>query len=58
MEPPHHHHENRFTALFPGPPGWAGASRELLDLMVQGKINRGRHNDHPPGRHSTWTNQW
>jgi len=39
--PPSHH--NRFTALFPGPPGWAGARRELLNFMVQGKINRGRH---------------
>jgi len=28
---PHHHH-NRFTALFPGPPWWAGARRELLDF--------------------------
>jgi len=50
-------HHNRFTALFPGPPGWAGARRELLDLMVQGKINRGRHTDHPAGRHSIRTNQ-
>jgi len=24
-------------------PGWAGARRELLDFMAQGKINRGRH---------------
>jgi len=31
-QPPSHH--NRFTAHFPGPPGWAGARRELLDLMV------------------------
>jgi len=29
------HHHNHFTALFPGPPGWAGARRELLDFMVQ-----------------------
>jgi len=36
-------HHNRFTALLPGPPGWASARRELLDFMVQGKINRGRH---------------
>jgi len=51
---PYHNH---FTALFPGPPppppqpfygpfpgtpGWAGARRELLDLVMQGKINRGR----------------
>jgi len=25
--------------------------------MVQGEINRGRHTDHPAGRHSIWTNQ-
>jgi len=53
--PPHHHY--RFTALFPGSPGWAGARRELLDFMVQGKINRGRHTDHPAGRHSIRTNR-
>jgi len=52
---PHHH--NCFMALFLGPPGWAGARRELLDFMVQGKINRGRHTDHPAGRHSIRTNQ-
>jgi len=52
--PPHHNH---FTALFPGSPGWAGARRELLDFMVQGKVNRGRHTDHPAGRHSIRTNQ-
>jgi len=46
-----------FTALIPGPPGWAGARRELLDFTVQGKINRGRHTDHPAGRHSICTNQ-
>jgi len=49
--------QNHFTALFLGPPGWAGARRELLDFMVQGKINRGRHTDHPAGRHSIRTNQ-
>ena len=53
----HHHHHNRFTALFPGPPGWAGARKELLDFVVQGKINRGRHTDHPTGRHSIRANQ-
>ena len=51
------HHHNRFTALFPGPPGWAGARRELLDFMLQGKINRDRNTDHPAGRHSIRTNQ-
>jgi len=35
----HAHTHNRFTALFPGPSGWAGARRELLDFMVHGKIN-------------------
>ena len=39
-----------FTALFPGPPGWA-------DGRVQGKITRGRHTDHPVGCHSIRTNQ-
>jgi len=34
-----------------------GARGELLDFMVQGKINRGRHIDHPAGRHSIRTNQ-
>jgi len=51
------HHHNRFTALFPAPPGWVSARRELLDFMVQGKINRGRHTDHPAERHSIRTNQ-
>jgi len=51
-------HHNRFTALSLGPPGWASARRELLDFMVQGKINRGRHADHPVGRHSMRTNQY
>jgi len=51
------HHHNRFMALFPGPPEWAGARRELPDFMVQGKINRGRHTDHAAGRHSIRTNQ-
>ena len=49
LSKPHH---NRFTALFPGPPRWAGARRELLNFMVQGKINEGKHTDHPAARHS------
>jgi len=48
---------DRLTALFPGPPGWAGARKELLDFMVQGNINAGRYTDHPAGRHSIRTNQ-
>ena len=47
---------NRFTALFPGLPGWAGARIELLDFMVQGKTNRCRHADHTAGHHSIQTN--
>jgi len=53
---PRHHH-NCFTTLFPGPPGWAGARKELLDFMVQGKINRCRHIDRPAGHHSIRINQ-
>ena len=53
-----YHHHNRFTALFPGPPGLAGARRELLVFMVQEEINRGRHTDHLAGCHSIQTNQW
>ena len=52
------HTHNRFTAIFPGPPRWAGGRRELLDFMVQGKITRGRHTDHPAGCHSVWSNQY
>jgi len=52
-----HTHHNRFTALFPGPPRWAGARRELLEFMVQGKIKRGRHTEHPAGHHSIRTKQ-
>ena len=50
------HHHIRFKALFPALPGWASARRELLDSTVQGKINRGRHTDHPAGCHSNRTN--
>ena len=53
-QPPPHH--NRFTALFLGQHS-AGAKRELLDFMVQGKINRGRNTDHPDVCHSIRTNQ-
>jgi len=55
-----HKHTTVLWPFFPGLPGWAGARRELLDFVVQGKINminRGRHNDHLAGRHSIWTNQ-
>ena len=38
-------------------PGEPVPEEKLLDFMVQGKINRGRHTDHPAGRHSIWTKQ-
>jgi len=50
----HTHMHNRFTALFPGP---AGEPVPEEDFKVQGEINRGRHTDHPAGRHSIRTNQ-
>jgi len=59
--PPQFVHCNASTATvygpFSEPPRWAGARRELLDFMVQGKINTGRHTDHPAARHSIHTNQ-
>ena len=53
---PFTHTHNRFTALFPGPPGWPSARRELLDFYGAREDNRGRHTDHPAWRHSIWTN--
>jgi len=46
-------------ALFLGLPGEPVLEerRELLDFVMQGKINRGRHTDHPAGRYSIRTNQ-
>jgi len=46
-----------FYGPFPGPLGCAGARREPLDFMAQGKFNRGRHINHLAGRHSIRTNQ-
>ena len=51
-----HHTTTVLQPFFLEPPGWAGARREPLDFMVQGKINRGRHTDHPAGHHSIQTN--
>ena len=38
-------------------PGELVPEEKLLDFMVQGKIKRGRHTDHPAGRRSIGTNQ-
>ena len=58
-----HHHATTITiltAIFHVPSRFSSciwSRRELLDFMVQGEINRGRHTDHPAGRHSIRTNQ-
>jgi len=35
-----HFTHNRFTALFPVPPGWAGARKDLLGFMVQAILTK------------------
>ena len=46
------------TQAFYGPfSGTLPARIELLNFLVQGKINRGRHTNHLAGHHSIWTNQ-
>jgi len=50
--PPHH---ICFTTLFPGPPG---ESVPEENFWCKRKINRGRHADHPAGRHFIRTNQY
>jgi len=52
-----HTHMTTILRPFSVPPGWAGARRELLDFMVQGEINRGRHTNHPAGHQSIRTNR-
>ena len=55
----HHHHTTTvLRPLFRDHPGEPVAKRELLDFMVLGKINRGRHTDHPAGCHSIRTKQY
>jgi len=54
--PPHH-----TTVLWPFSRDHLGEpvpQENFWTFMVQGKINRGRHTDHPAGRHSIRTNQW
>jgi len=43
------HNHNHFTTHFLGPPGWAGARRNLLDFMVLERITTGSHTDNPSG---------
>jgi len=46
-----------FYGPFSGTTRVSRCQKRTLDFMVQGKINRGRHTDHPAGRHSIRTNQ-
>jgi len=48
---------NRFMALFPGLPGWAGARRIFLwTLWCKGRYLRQTHRQ-STGHHSIWANQ-
>jgi len=60
--PTHRHTHTHTTILRPffrDHPGELVPEKNSWTLWctVQGKINRGRHIDHPAGRHSIWTNQ-
>jgi len=50
--PPLNHHSTPqpFYGPFSGTTGVSRCQKRTLDFMVQGKINRGRHADHPDGR--------
>jgi len=52
-----HTHTTVLRPFFRDHPGEPVPEEKLLDFMVQGKINRGRHTDHPAGHHSIRTNQ-
>jgi len=52
----HTHTHDRFMALFPGPPKWAGARRNLVGFYGAVEDNRGRHTDCLGGRHSIQAN--
>jgi len=51
------YHTTVLWPFFQDYPGESVLEEKLLDFMAQGEINRGRHTDHPPGRHSIRTNQ-
>ena len=46
-----------FYGPFSGTTRVSRCQKRTSDFMVQGKINRGRHTDHPAGRHSIRNNQ-
>jgi len=54
----HHHTPQPFYGPFSGTTRVSRCQKRTSGLyMVQGKFNRGRHTDHPAGRHSIRTNQ-
>jgi len=57
MLSPHHHTTTILRPLFWDHPGEPVPEENFWTIMVQGKINRGRHTDHPARRHSVRTNQ-
>jgi len=52
--PPHHTTPQPFLWDHPDEPV---PEDNFRTLWCKGEINRGRHTDHPAGRHSIWTNQ-
>jgi len=54
----HHTTPQPFYGPFSGTIRVSRCQKRTSGLMVQEKINRGRHTDHLAGRHSIWTNQW
>jgi len=52
-----HHTTTVLRPFFRDYPGEPVPEEKRLDFMVQGKINRGRHTNHPAGCHSIQTNQ-
>ena len=46
-----------FYGPFSGTTRVSRCQKRTLEFMVHGKINRGRHTDHPAGRHAIRTNQ-
>jgi len=51
------HDTQPFYNPFSGTTRVIRCQKKTSGLLVQGKINRGRHTDHPAGRHSIRTNQ-
>jgi len=50
-------HTQPFYGPFSGTTQVSGCQERILDFMVLGKINTGRHTEHPAGHHSIRTKQ-